>query len=81
VLGGAPGSRELRTVLSRLESTQQALIFGHSVPMPVVVHTREYGSIQSYQDLGSPSRRRSDGNGTSSRPDERTLEEELKDLF
>ena len=40
VLGGAPGSRELRTVLSRLESTQQALIFGHGVPMPVVVHTR-----------------------------------------
>ena len=40
VLGGAPGSRELRTVLSRLESTQQALIFGHAVPMPVVVHTR-----------------------------------------
>ena len=81
VLGGAPGSRELRTVLSRLESTQQALIFGHSVPMPVVVHTREYGSIQSYQDLGSPSRRRSDGNGASSRPEDRTLEEELKDLF
>jgi DNA helicase HerA-like ATPase len=42
VLRGAPGSRELRGVLSRLESQQQALIFGHALPMPVVVHTRDY---------------------------------------
>ena len=77
VLGGAPGGRELRTVLSRLESTQQALIFGHAVPMPVVVHTREYGSAQSYAELGRAARRR-DGGDT---PSERPLEEELKDLF
>ena len=77
VLGGAPGSRELKTVLSRLESRQQALIFGHAVPMPVVVHTREYGSAGSYADLARPARRRG-GDGTSS---ERPLEEELKDLF
>ena len=77
VLGGAPGGRELRTVLSRLESTQQALIFGHAVPMPVVVHTREYGSAQSYAQLGKAARRR-DGKEASS---ERPLEEELKDLF
>jgi DNA helicase HerA-like ATPase len=43
VLTGAPGSRELRTVLSRLEAQQQALVFGHALPMPVVVHIREYG--------------------------------------
>ena len=78
VLGGAPGSRELKTVLSRLESTQQALIFGHAVPMPVVVHTREYGSAESYADLGRAARRRSPDGATS---DPRPLEEELKDLF
>ena len=44
VLAGTPGSRELRAVLSRLESSQQALVFGHAVPVPVVVKTREYGS-------------------------------------
>jgi len=32
----------------RLESRQQALIFGHAVPMPVVVRTQEYGSEESY---------------------------------
>ena len=78
VLGGAPGSRELRTVLSRLESTQQALIFGHAVPMPVVVHTREYGSAQSYDELAArPAQSRAPAGAFS----DRSLEEELKDLF
>ena len=77
VLGGAPGSRELRTVLSRLESTQQALVFGHAVPMPVVVQTREYGSAQSYSELGRRSRRQN-GDRTQT---QRALEEELEDLF
>ena len=77
VLSGASGSRELRIVLSRLESQQQALIFGHAVPMPVVIHTREYGSVQSYEDLGRPARRR-DG---AEAPTQRPLEEEIKDLF
>ena len=52
VLAGASGGRELRSVLSRLESQQQALIFGHAVPMPIVVRTREYGSPESYRELG-----------------------------
>jgi len=38
-------------VLSKLESRQQALIFGHAVPMPVVLRTREYGSAESYKGL------------------------------
>ena len=42
VLKGAPGARELKGVLSRLESQQQALLFGHALPMPVVVRTRDY---------------------------------------
>jgi hypothetical protein len=52
VLTGVSGSRKLRAVLSRLESKQQALVFGHAVPMPVVIQTREYGTPESYKELG-----------------------------
>ncbi|MBI2935621.1 MAG: ATP-binding protein [Chloroflexi bacterium] len=61
VLAGVSGRSELRGVLARLESTQQALIFGHAVPMPVVVRVREYGSEASYAELGRvPAARRPD---------------------
>jgi uncharacterized protein len=49
VLTGVSGKNELRSVLARLESKQQVLIFGHAVPMPIVVRTREYGSAESYK--------------------------------
>ena len=52
VLSGVSGSRKLRTVLARLESNRQALVFGHALPMPVVIKTREYGSPESYRELG-----------------------------
>jgi DNA helicase HerA-like ATPase len=52
VLTGVSGSRKLRSVLARLESKQQALVFGHAMPMPVVIHTREYGTPESYRELG-----------------------------
>ncbi len=52
VLSGVSGSRKLRTVLARLESNRQALVFGHALPMPVVIQTREYGSPESYRALG-----------------------------
>ena len=52
VLTGVSGSRKLRSVLARLESKQQALVFGHSVPMPVVIRTRDYGSADSYREFG-----------------------------
>jgi len=52
VLAGVSGKSALRSVLSRLESRQQALIFGHAVPMPVVIQTREYGSLESYKSFG-----------------------------
>ncbi len=52
VLSGVSGSRKLRTVLARLESNRQALVFGHALPMPVVIQTREYGSPESYRELG-----------------------------
>ena len=51
VLAGTAGSRQLRGVLARLEARQQALIFGHAVPMPVVIHTRDYGTPESYAQL------------------------------
>ena len=52
ILQGASGANELRSVLQRLESKQQALIFGHAVPMPVVVRVRDYGSDESYAHFG-----------------------------
>ena len=56
VLAGTAGSRQLRGVLARLEARQQALIFGHAVPMPVVVQTRDYGTAESYAQLTTGSK-------------------------
>ncbi len=53
VLAGVSGRTELKSVLSKLETRQQALIFGHAVPMPVVIKTREYGSVESYAGFTS----------------------------
>ncbi len=52
VTTGVSGARELRSVLSKLDSKQQSLIFGHSVPMPIVVRMRDYGANESYRELG-----------------------------
>ena len=41
-LMGARDAGQLRNVLARLDSKQQALVFGHAVPMPVVVRPRDY---------------------------------------
>lgn len=49
VLAGVSGKNELRSVLARLAPKQQALIFGHAVPMPVAFQPREYGSTESYK--------------------------------
>jgi DNA helicase HerA-like ATPase len=43
VFSGVSGAGQLREVLARLDTQQQALILGHAVPMPVVVKTRGYG--------------------------------------
>lgn len=42
VLAGTSGSAGLRSVLASLDTRQQALMFGHALPMPVVVKTRTY---------------------------------------
>ena len=51
VLAGVSGKSELKSVLARLAPKQQALIFGHAVPMPVAFQPREYGSAESYRSL------------------------------
>lgn len=70
VLAGVSGGRELRAVLAKLESKQQALIFGHAVPMPVVVRTRSYDA-EFYKAMGAEE------------PGARTsrLDKDLDDLF
>ncbi len=51
VMVGVSGSEALKNVLASLDSKQQALIFGHAVPMPVVVRTRDYDT-KFYADMG-----------------------------
>lgn len=41
LIGGVSGRAGLRQVIASLESRQQALVFGHALPMPVVVRTPE----------------------------------------
>jgi len=49
VLAGVSGRSELKSVLAKLAAKQQALVFGHAVPMPVAFQPREYGSAESYK--------------------------------
>jgi hypothetical protein len=42
VFTGVSGGGQLRSVLSTLDTRQQAMVLGHAVPMPVVVRTRSY---------------------------------------
>jgi DNA helicase HerA-like ATPase len=52
VLAGVSGKNELKAVLARLAPKQQALIFGHAVPMPVAFQPVEYNE-KYYASLGS----------------------------
>jgi len=52
VFSGVSGAGELRNVLARLDTRQQALILGHAVPMPVVVRTRDTTTADYYASLG-----------------------------
>lgn len=51
VLAGVSDKSGLKSVLARLAPKQQALIFGHAVPMPVPFQIREYGSAKSYKEI------------------------------
>lgn len=52
IFTGVSGAGNLRSVLSKLDSKQQALVLGHAVPMPVVVKTRPYDQ-KFYEDMGA----------------------------
>ncbi|WP_353674796.1 ATP-binding protein [Synechocystis sp. LKSZ1] len=51
IFTGVSGGQNLRSVLAKLDSKQQALVLGHAVPMPVVVRTRPYDQ-QFYREIG-----------------------------
>jgi DNA helicase HerA-like ATPase len=42
IFTGVSGGSHLKSVLSTLDSREQALVLGHAVPMPVVIRTRKY---------------------------------------
>ncbi|MGL5080494.1 MAG: helicase HerA domain-containing protein [Microcoleaceae cyanobacterium] len=50
IFTGVSGGQSLRSVLSKLDSKQQALVLGHAVPMPVVIRTRLYDE-QFYREI------------------------------
>ncbi len=47
IVGGVSGRSGLRQVIASLESNRQALVFGHALPMPVVVQTPEATDAES----------------------------------
>ncbi len=51
IFTGVSGGQNLRSVLSKLDSKQQALVLGHAVPMPVVIRTRSYDHA-FYAEIG-----------------------------
>ncbi len=53
IFTGVSGGGNLKSVLAKLDSKQQALVLGHAVPMPVVVRTRPYDQ-KFYQEIGDP---------------------------
>ena len=51
IFTGVSGGQNLRSVLAKLDSKQQALVLGHAVPMPVVIRTRPYDET-FYREIG-----------------------------
>jgi uncharacterized protein len=43
VLSGTGDRSALRSMLASLEPTQQCIVMGHAIPMPMLLRTREYG--------------------------------------
>lgn len=74
VLSGSPNSRELKSVLSRLNAKQEALFFGDAIPMPILIRTRPYGDNEHYQDLTSPSWKTGGQNTDSDKDSRRDLD-------
>lgn len=81
VLMGARDAGQLRGVLARLDSKQQALVFGHAVPMPVVVRPRDYDE-SFYADMAVPaSAGVTTGAGTLAETDAERMQREIDELF
>src|SRR5260370_22757287 len=53
IFTGVSGGSHLRTVLSTLDSREQALVLRHAVPMPMMVRTRKYDPT-FYPAIGAP---------------------------
>lgn len=51
IFTGVASAQQLRSVLAKLDSKQQALVLGHAVPMPVVIQTRSYDET-FYAEIG-----------------------------
>lgn len=43
VLAGTGDRSAMRSMLASLEPSRQCLVVGHAIPMPMILHTREYG--------------------------------------
>ncbi|MCL1885248.1 MAG: DUF87 domain-containing protein [Dehalococcoidia bacterium] len=69
VLAGTSGKSGLKGVLARLAAKQQALIFGHAVPMPVAFCPREYGTEGFYKEISSE------------QPNPKEIEEDINNLW
>lgn len=67
VVGGISGRAGLRQVLASLESRRQALVFGHALPMPVVIRsqelTRDYQPGASLRERLDPTPAAANGSG------------------
>jgi hypothetical protein len=51
LVGGVSGRAAMRSVIAALESQQQALAFGHALPMPVVVRTADLTAVVGSSSL------------------------------
>ncbi len=79
-LMGARDAGQLRGVLARLDSKQQALVFGHAVPMPVVVRPRDYDE-SFYADMAVAAGGATIGAGALAENDAERMQREIDELF
>ena len=81
VLMGTRDAGQLRNVLAHLDSKQQALVFGHAVPMPVVVRPRDYDA-SFYAEMALPAgAAAAAGAALLSETDAERMQREIDELF
>ena len=79
-LMGARDAGQLREVLARLGSKQQALVFGHAVPMPLVVRPRDYDE-SFYQEMSLGTTGAPAGTPAVAETAEERMQREIDELF